>query len=760
MREIDRIGTEYIVALTEKGFDADGFIAAALSDRDIEGMPVSTALVLTHDGLAVISGTITARVPASRHAISADGRSEFRQTYYAFYATEDFDSLIVDELISGVRLVGKKDDKYTLICCGSFTAKDSLVTLARIYTAVVEGRELPPAEERDSKYCPKCGRRYADVDRKICPHCMDKSALVHKMWFFLRKYKVHVALILLTLVSSGALSIFAPYISSGFYYDEVLTAGGRFYGQLLFVISIILGTRLLTLAVNIVNGIITARVSNKLVCDLRKVIFSSIERLSVSFFSSRQTGGLMSQVDNDSEAIYWLFCDGLPYYLINLIQVVSVFIIMLFMKAQLALVSVITAPLAIFIYIRLYKHSRKLHARRWIKRRRMNGILSDALSGVRVVKAFAKEGDEVKRFGRANTERMLADRESSLYNSTAFPFANLLLQMSTFLVWGFGGWMVINSSDAMSYGMLLTFISYVGMLTSPLFTLADMTFELSNSMNSIQRMSEIIDATPDVYETPHPTHIGSGAGSIEFRDVSFSYVKNRTVLDHMSFFVPASGRVGIVGHTGAGKSTVANLILRLYDADEGEVLIDGINVKDLSFEDIRKKIAIVSQEIYLFYGTVFDNIRYARPDATYDEVIAASKTAGAHDFIMKLDDGYDTMLGFGHRDLSGGERQRVSIARALLHDPGILILDEATSAMDTQTEMKIQSAIDKLSRGRTTVTIAHRLSTLRGSDELYVVDNGKITEHGTHEELLALDGTYKKLYTLQAEAQKNIVLED
>ncbi len=758
MREIDRISPEVLCAFEQKGFSVQDSIAYALSDVDAQGVRTDCSLLLTADGIAVMSGTTTLR--AAGKTITGKGERAYREIAYAFYPLDEIENLRVEEQVSTLRLVAKKGDQYTLLCGGSFTVKDSLVTLCRLFDALKGGRPLPEENQADSKYCPRCGRRYADVDRKICPHCMDKAALIKKMWFFLSRYKFSVAAILLTLTLSSALSILAPYLSSGFYFDQVLSEDGAFYGQLLLVIGLIVVTRLLNTFVSIGNGIVTARVSNNLVCDLRKVIFSSIERLSVSFFSGRQTGGLMSQVDNDSEAIYWLFCDGLPYYIINIVQIVAVLVLMTVINPVLTLLSVITIPPALFVYVRLFHHSRKLHAKRWTKRRIMTGVLADSLSGVRVVKAFAKEKQEVDRFSRVNRERMLADREASIYNATAFPLASLLMRMSLFLAWGFGGWFVAHGMMGLSYGILLTFIAYIGIMTSPLFTLADMTFQFSNCLNSIQRMAEIMDAIPDVPEPVDPVPLSECKGSVRFDDVSFSYVKNRTVIDHMSFEVPAGGKIGIVGHTGAGKSTIANLILRLYDAEEGSVSIDGINVRRLPFADLRKNIAIVSQETYLFYGSIFENIRYARPDATYEEVIAAAKTAGAHDFIVKLDNGYDTMIGFGYRDLSGGERQRVSIARALLHDPKILILDEATSAMDTETEMKIQKALDKLSKGRTTITIAHRLSTLRGSDELYVIEDGKICERGTHEQLLAKEGVYHRLYTLQAEALKNIVLED
>ncbi|MBR4255957.1 MAG: ABC transporter ATP-binding protein, partial [Clostridia bacterium] len=278
--------------------------------------------------------------------------------------------------------------------------------------------------------------------------------------------------------------------------------------------------------------------------------------------------------------------------------------------------------------------------------------------------------------------------------------------------------------------------------------------------NAAERLFEIADAEPDVREKEDPVSLGEMQGSIEFRNVEFSYVKGKKVIDGISFDIEAGRSIGIVGHTGAGKSTIANLIMRLYDVDSGEILIDGVNIKDLSFDELRKNVGIVSQETYLFVGTITDNIRYACPDATLEDVIAAAKISGAHDFIVKLPDGYDTKVGFGYKELSGGERQRVSIARAVLLDPKILILDEATAAMDTQTERKIQEALTVLSKGRTTIMIAHRLSTLRDVDKLVVIENGKMPEYGSHDELIRKKGIYFNLYKLQLEALKNIGVEE
>ncbi|MBQ3177785.1 MAG: ATP-binding cassette domain-containing protein [Clostridia bacterium] len=747
--------------LEKRGIPLSEIKLCLMTDLSPDMVRCDCWLLATDTHILVICGSMMLTSPQSRKKGYTPDRS-FAEISYTVFELKEFAEFFVEEQIASIRLTAKRKEEstYQLLLNGSNTYRPSCQSAARFLKQLVEKGEIEPdknGNKRDEVFCPKCGTRYVDKARKICPKCMDKNKIIRRMGSFLLRYRAHMIMILIALVLSSAIGVLSPYISSGFYFDEVLNISGKFYGQILMVLAMIVGTRLISVAISMFHNIVTSVVAAKLSYDLKKTIFTAIERLSISFYTNRQTGGLMAQVTNDANTIYWFFCDGVPYFLVNIVQIAVMLVIMLVMNPLLTLLALITVPL-VFISIRmLFDKMGKLHAKRWAKSRGMNAILSDVLSGMRVVKAFSKEKDEIKRFRKSSLSVAEAEQNTSIFATLAFPGVNLLFSISNLIVLGAGGWMVIKGN--MTYGMLLTFISYMNMIYSPMYSFVDMVSWFTDSLNAMSRLIEVMDAEPEVVEAENPKSLGDIRGHVEFRHVDFSYDKNRKIIDDVSFDLEAGHALGIVGHTGAGKSTLANLLIRLYDVTAGEILIDGINVKDISFEELRKHVAIVSQETYLFMGTILDNIRYARPDATYEEVIEAAKIAGAHDFIIKLPDGYSTMIGFGYKDLSGGERQRLSIARSILRDPKILILDEATAAMDTETERKIQTAIERLSKGRTTITIAHRLSTLRDADKLIVIENGKMPEAGTHLELINKKGIYYNLYKLQLDAMKNIGIE-
>ncbi len=764
----DALPPEMFNILNEKGIPAGDIKLCVRSDFNREMVRCDFYLMATDCDIIAVAGSYTVSKGAKTDVFKrAEPERRFEVLSWDVFDLKDLSDFKVEEQISTARFTAKdKDGHYILLANLSNTYKMDFFAAGRFLEQIKKDGKVTlddkkkggPGGHRDELFCPKCGRKYIDPGRKLCPKCMDKSKIIRTTAHFIFKYKKELVIMVLMLVLTSALGIVTPYVSSGFYYDEVLDKAGKFYGEILMVLGIIIGTRLLSMLVNMVHSIVTSVIAANLVYDLKKVIFGSIERLSLSFFTNRQTGGLMTQVTRDANTIYWFFCDGVPYYLVNIVQVAAVLVIMIIMNPLLTLLSLVTVPILVLSMKFLFGRLDKIHAKRWTRARQMNSVLSDILSGMRVVKAFSKEKDETKRFDARSRELAAIERESMTFGRIAFPTVGLLFYISNLIITCIGGWMVIKGG--MSYGTLLVFQSYMNMVLSPLRSFIDMVYEFTDSLNAMSRLTEIMDAKPDVMEAENPVRLKDCQGRVEFKNVDFSYDKTRKVIDNVSFEVDAGQALGIVGHTGAGKSTLANLLIRLYDVTAGEITIDGINVKDIAFEDLRENVAIVSQETYLFMGTILENIKYANPDADERDVIEAAKIAGAHDFIMKLPDAYSTMIGFGYKDLSGGERQRISIARAVLRNPKILILDEATAAMDTETERKIQTALEKLSAGRTTIMIAHRLSTLRDADKLIVIENGKVPEAGTHLELISKKGIYFNLYRLQLEAMKNIGIEE
>ena len=763
MTEIEMIPAGVYEAAAKRGITKENALLAVHADRNAEGTPCDNWIFCTADELVFIGG-IRLVLPRQR-AGRMDRRRltvEFGELSFSTYELANLGDFKVERQISDCILTAYDEsaDAYVLLTHLSCHKMEELIRFCNCLNEYKEkGSFEPPEQLSDERYCPKCGRIYPDQSRKLCPACMDRMSVVRRMGTFFLRYRWQVILILSAMVLSTALGVVAPYISSGFFYDQVLTVGGQFYGQVALVIFLIVSTRILSLLVNMINEVLSARIVPKITYDLKNTIFHSIERLSMRFFSKRQTGSLMNQVAGDADSIYWFFVEGVPYLIINIIQTVAVVVILVAIDWRLSLIALLSCPLFVLLSVRLGRQMRMLYARRYSRSRRLNGMLSDALGGVRVVKAFSKEETEKRRFRERNTALGEAGGNLAFFSRTAYPLVTFLFPVVSLLVLAIGGWQVAKGN--MTYGTLVTFTSYATLLFSPWSFFVEMTNEVSDTINAMYRLMEVMDAEPEVREAEAPLTPERIEGRVTFEHVEFGYDKTRKIIDDVSFDIAPGKMIGIVGHTGAGKSTIANLIIRLYDADRGRVLIDGVDVRELSFATLRRNIAIVSQETYLFQGTILDNIRYAVPDAPMDAVIAAAKASGAHDFIMRLPDGYATKVGWGYKDLSGGERQRVSIARAILLDPRILIMDEATAAMDTKTERIIQAALEKLSQGRTTIMIAHRLSTLRDADRLMVIEHGKVPEEGTHRELMEkTDGIYHRLYELQYEALKNAGIQE
>lgn len=440
----------------------------------------------------------------------------------------------------------------------------------------------------------------------------------------------------------------------------------------------------------------------------------------------------------------------MPYGLTNVVKIVGIAVIMLTISPLLSLGIILTISVIEIVQHQFYKSQRKLYRKYDVAMRSANSVLSDVMNGQRVVKAFAREDREIERYRVKNTDAFLINSRINSRIANTIPVIWTFYRIVNKLVFCLGAVLVIKGH--ILFGALSALISYTEMAMDPINFFTWIGDRWAKCMDAASRMFEIMEALPTVKEDEHPVHMENMRGDIELKNVSFEYEAGHPIIKNVSFKVQAGHMFGIVGKTGAGKSTIINLMARLYDVTGGEITIDSVPIRKIAFDDLRRNIGIVSQETFLFIGSIADNIRYANPDATMEEVIEAAKSANAHEFITKLPEGYNTKVGEGGISLSGGEKQRISIARAIIQKPNILILDEATASMDTRTERKIQAAIDNLKQGRTIISIAHRLSTLRDADMLCVIENGELKEMGTHDKLIKEKGKYFELYKLQSEA--------
>ncbi len=752
----------------------DDIIAYAETDMNLEGNFARGYIVLTRKKLIImVAEPDRNEVYQFKGYGSLQELKQHKERAWAaqFHSLEELQRLELFRTVSGGVLysTSKKDSPGSVpdvqLAAMTNLRLGEALRITRLFELLKEKGQVTEEdlkEEEQEEYCPKCGSMYPDKDRKICPRCMDRRSVFIRSLSYFAPFKYKIALMMVCYIITAGLNLVWPYFSGTILYDKILAKDEHFLKLLgipgmefvtalgLIVITMLL-TKITMQAIGILQGVMTATIVPVVVKEMKTQVFRSMGKLSISFYNKRQTGSLMTRVLSDAEHVTGFFIDGLPYLFINLLTLIATAVVMFLMNWGLALLTLFFVPVIFTISFRLIPRLWQFYGRRHRAERAMNSRLNDNLTGARVVKAFGQQESEIKRFDKNNSRVRSAEMSLVNFDNKFYALYVTFERIANVVIWGLGSYLILTGTN-MEFGVLMTFVGYAQQLNGPLDFISWLFRWFTDSMNSAQRIFEIIDAVPELTEKPNPIPLENIRGEIELKNVTFGYEPNKPILKNINLKIEAGKMLGIVGRSGAGKSTLVNLISRLYDPQEGEIYLDGINIKDLAFRDLRKNVAMVSQETYIFMGTVAENIAYANAQASREDIIHAAVLASAHDFICRMPDGYDTVIGSSGRELSGGERQRISIARAILANPKILILDEATASVDTETEKAIQASINFLIKDRTTISIAHRLSTLRDADRLVVIDNGEVTEEGTHAELLEKKGTYYKLKELQTKA--------
>jgi ATP-binding cassette subfamily B protein len=603
--------------------------------------------------------------------------------------------------------------------------------------------------------CPKCNAPLPPGEDE-CPICSHETAAPPSTWTlfrlarFARPYKWQLLSgFLLTLASTGA-TLVPPYLTMPLM-DNVLIPfqnGQPIDWELVsFYLSGLLGAAIVAWGLGWIRTYILSRVSERIGRDLRTTTYEHLMGLSLEYFGGKRTGDLMARIGNETDRINIFLSLDLLNFATDVLMIVMTAVILFMINPWLALVTLLPLPIIGWL---IHVVREKLRTgfekidRVWAE---VTNVLADTIPGIRVVKAFAQEKREGDRFRTANEHNLAMNDKLNKTWSLFTPTVTLLTEIGLLVVWIFGIWQISKGNSTV--GVLTAFLAYISRFYARLDSMSRIVSATQRAASSTKRIFDILDHVSSVPEPTNPVHLTKVTGQLELKKASFRY-GTRSVTRDVDLVIQPGEMIGLVGHSGSGKSTLVNLICRFYDVSEGQVLIDGVDVRSVPVAEFRQHIGLVLQEPFLFFGTIAENIAYGKPKATRQEIIAAARAAHAHEFILRLPHGYDSLVGERGQGLSGGERQRISIARALLIDPRILILDEATSAVDTETEKEIQKALDNLVRGRTTIAIAHRLSTLRKADRLVVMDRGRIVEIGNHDQLMAIEGHYYKLYQAQA----------
>lgn len=631
----------------------------------------------------------------------------------------------------------------------SLTLATRFSEAARGIEQLARGEPLIINLEQKQLRCSKCGRLLPEVDG-ICPACIHRWSTLRRVAGYLLPYRLQAAALAFLGVLTTLLNLVPPKLQS-LIIDRVFTPH-RNYPFLLEMAAIWLGVVVAATAVQILNGRLIAYLAGHLAADLRAAVYHSVEFLQVSYFDKKQVGSIVSRVTQDTERIWAFLVDGMPFLLSNALMLLGIACVLFWINWRLTLAILAPMPVVVMLSAVFWKPISQMFFRLGQKWARVHTHLNESITGIRIVKAFVRERSEFSKFQARNKELRDAGIQADSRWYTVFGAMTFFIASGALINWTYGGWMVYKGQ--MSLGEFVMVNSLLGLVYGPLMWFGDLNQWFSRAMAGAERIFEVIDAEPEPHNRGGIRH--AIVGEVAFEGVRFGYDKSNPVLKGLTFTVKPGEMIGLVGKSGAGKSTTINLICRFYEPDAGVILIDGLDYRTIALDELRRQIGIVPQEPFLFHGTIADNIAYGQPDASFKEIVEAAKAANAHQFILSKPDGYDTVVGERGTKISGGERQRLAIARAILHDPRILILDEATSSVDVETEKQIQEALARLVKGRTTFAIAHRLSTLRNADRLIVLEKGEIVEMGTHAELMERQGVFYQLVHTQSQVTQII----
>ncbi|MCV2350159.1 ABC transporter ATP-binding protein [Paucibacter sp. Y2R2-4] len=620
----------------------------------------------------------------------------------------------------------------------------------------IEQGDAPPRETaEDLEYCPSC-KAPLPPESEECPTCDRELHTPPSTWVLLRlsrfakPYQGQLLGGFALMLGSTAATLVAPYLSIPLM-DRVLIPfqnGQKIDPWLVaLILSGLFGAALVSWLLGWAKTYLLSLASERIAADLRTATFDHLLSLSLEYFGNKRTGDLMSRIGSETDRISVFLSLHALDFITDVLMLLMTATILFSINPWLALVTLLPLPFIAWMIHRVRDRLRtgfEKIDRVWGE---VTSVLADTIPGIRVVKAFAQEKREAQRFRDANANNLKVNDKLNRTWSLFTPTVSLLTEFGLLVVWAFGIYLV--SKQEITVGVLTAFIAYIGRFYGRMDSMSRIVSVTQKAAAGAKRIFDILDHQSNVPEPTNPVPSPKISGGLQIHDIGFRY-GNRAVIRGLSLDIKPGEMIGLVGHSGSGKSTLVNLICRFYDVTEGSIRVDGVDLRRIAVADFRRHIGLVLQEPFLFFGTIAENIAYGKPDATREEIVAAARAAHAHEFILRLPQGYDSLVGERGQGLSGGERQRISIARALLIDPRILILDEATSSVDTETEKEIQKALDNLVKGRTTIAIAHRLSTLRKADRLVVMDRGQVVEEGPHDELMAKQGAYWRLYEAQA----------